>query len=243
MKKCFGLLGKKLTHSFSKNYFTALFEKLNLQHYNYELFEFDSIPSFFSFLNQHTEICGFNVTIPYKESIVPFLSALSPQAKEVAAVNCVKKEGSNWIGHNTDGPAFLNSLSTFLPKNFAESSLIIGNGGASKAVQWALKQRNLPFQIVQRTSPAEILQIPDSLLKINKLIINTTPLGMSPNIRESPLMDYSILNSEYYLYDLIYNPKKTLFLSYGMAQNSHCKNGLEMLYGQADLSWDFWQNS
>lgn len=235
----FGLLGKKLGHSFSKDYFDKKWQSENIHDCRYELYEVDSLQALSGLLNSDIE--GLNVTIPYKHQIIPLLDELTPLAVEIQSVNCIKKLHGKWIGHNTDSTAFFESLKQFLPPDFHEMALILGTGGSSKAVQWALKKMNIPFDLASESGKG--IPYPLLLSKWNKnwkLIVNTTPLGMWPKTDDKPSIPYSLLNKDNYLYDLVYNPENTLFLKSGAELGSKIKNGLEMLHLQADKSWQFW---
>lgn len=237
----FGIIGKSLGHSFSPAYFHSKWKEEGITDCRYLVFEIQDIGYFREWITQRPDLLGLNVTIPYKEEILPYLDQLTPIAEEIAAVNCIKKEGSKWIGHNTDGPAFLESLKTFLPFDFKGKALIIGAGGASKAVQWALRQREIPYVCAGRTSSPFRLGNLEAVWDAGwKLIINASPLGMWPHTDSTPDLPYDRLDPSFYLYDLVYNPEKTLFLRLGEQNHSYVKSGLEMLRLQADISWQFW---
>jgi shikimate dehydrogenase len=242
MKK-FGIIGKKLTHSFSPKYFTDYFEQNNIRNHIYTPYEIQSIEEIKLIWQYNPELCGMNVTIPYKIEIIDFLSELSVEAIEIGAVNVIRKKGNQWVGHNTDGQAFYETLCTFLGSQFHYSALVLGSGGASKAVCWALQKLNIKYLIISRNGYNKYQDITKKVLLDHKLIINTTPLGMYPNVTEFPEIPYFLLNSEFYLYDLIYNPEKTLFLNYGNTQGTFTKNGGEMLLRQAELSWEYWSHN
>lgn len=240
----FGLIGFPLTHSFSKAYFEKKWLHMNLQH-EYSLFELPDVTDLKKFLNQRGSVVGFNVTIPYKQAIMPLLDELDPAARAIGAVNVVHLEDGKWKGYNTDYIGFLDSLKSFiLPENPA--ALILGNGGASQAVQYALMMLKTSYQIVSRRKSLDSIlyeELNESLLRDYTLIINTTPLGMYPKVDLCPNVPYQFLSPEHYLYDLIYNPEETLFLKKGKEKGAAIKNGLEMLHLQADAAWDIWQTS
>lgn len=239
--KQFGLIGKNLVHSFSKKYFEQKWQSLNKTDCEYHLFDINSIEEIADIFNLYPDLEGFNVTIPYKTKIIAFLDELTPLANETQSVNCIKKISGKWIGHNTDALAFQVTLKLFLPMEFNANALILGTGGSSKSVQWALNSTGISFDMASSSEkgiPYEELEIkwnPDW-----KLIINTSPIGMWPLIIDKPKIPYQFLDQSCYLYDLIYNPEKTLFLTLGNQQGSKIKNGLEMLHLQADKSWQFW---
>ncbi|MDQ3141832.1 MAG: shikimate dehydrogenase [Bacteroidota bacterium] len=240
MKK-FGLIGKSLGHSFSKIFFEEFFDKHSFINYEYNLYELNSLEELMDLWEKNPELIGLNVTIPFKEKVILYLDELSPVAKEINAVNVILRQGHRLSGGNTDGPAFLHTLNEFIPLHFQSSALVLGNGGASKAVQWALKMREIPFTVVSRNPDfLNYAGITEDILIQHKLIINTTSLGMHPMISQAPELPYSSLNKEFYLYDLVYNPEKTIFLIRGTSQGARVKNGLAMLIKQAELSWQFW---
>lgn len=239
----FGLIGKTLSHSWSASYFEQKWETLGMKGLEYHVFELEEVEGIVDVWKKNPGLKGLNVTLPYKKSIRRYLANETMIAHEIGAVNCLKPGNEGWIGHNTDGPAFLASLKLFLPKNFSSEALILGTGGSAKAVSWALQQRGIPFRFVSRTAGQGNLSYDDLYLDWNKnweFIINCTPSGMFPGTSEYPNIPYFNLHNGIYLYDLIYNPEKTLFLNFGSQRTSHLKNGLEMLKLQADLSWQFW---
>jgi shikimate dehydrogenase len=237
----FGLIGYPLSHSFSQKYFTLKFQKHNLPH-SYQNFEISGsqLPEFI----RNNNLDGFNVTIPYKEKIIPLLDFISEDAKEIGAVNCVKiikQNNKRYLkGFNTDWIGFSVSLQKilFAPNNKA---LILGYGGAAKAVAFALKKMQIPFTVVSRNNNGLSYQeITKNVIIEHTIIINTTPLGMFPDIQKSPPIPYQYLNSQHIMYDLIYNPAETLFLQQGKKQRCIVKNGLEMLEIQAEESFKIW---
>ncbi len=237
----FGLTGKKLQHSFSKSYFEKKWKSEQISDCSYQLFELDSIEDILELLYSNSGLIGLNVTIPYKTQIIHYLDELSSMANEIQSVNCIKKVDGKWIGHNTDALAFLISLKNLLPNGFSSRVLVLGTGGASKSVQWVLNQMNLRFDLA--SSSGKGIPYPELHFNWNpdwKLIINTSPIGMSPEQDAKPNIPYQYIDDSYYLYDLIYNPEKTLFLKLGAELGSSIKNGLEMLHLQADESWRFW---
>ncbi|UII27310.1 shikimate dehydrogenase [Fulvivirga maritima] len=243
----FGLIGKKLTHSFSKDYFSKKFMELGLSDHAYELFPLADISELTALIKNHKDLKGLNVTIPYKQEILPFLDAIDPNAETIGAVNVVKIEKGKLKGYNSDFFGFKQSLEEWLPDNFQDPALILGTGGASKAVAAALNAIGIPFQYVSRTASSSTISYSDlqenqHVYKSHKLIINTTPLGMSPKTDEYPDIPYHQLTSDYFLYDLIYNPEETQFLIKGKAHGCHTKNGLEMLHLQAEKSWEIWNS-
>jgi shikimate dehydrogenase len=254
----FGLIGFRLSHSFSKNYFTEKFQKLNFlpkDGYIYELFELDTIEEFDNLIKENPTLKGLNVTIPYKKSIIPFLDKLDPTAKRIGAVNTIKieKNGTK-TGYNTDYIGFKNSLEKFLNINtnsiFQEKTLILGTGGAAQAVKVALEDLKINFDFVsssineiQNHSSYQILPYSKIDILDYKLIINTTPLGMYPNVDNFPPLsdeNYDKINKSYFLYDLVYNPEETTFLKKGQSKGAKIVSGLEMLHGQAEAAANIW---
>ena len=238
----FGLLGKKLGHSFSKKYFTEKFNKLNLRDCKYELYELERVQEFTTLVKENN-FSGLNVTIPYKEHILPYLDKFDPVVEQIGACNTIAFQNDKLIGYNTDVIGFEKSLIPYLAP-IHSSALILGNGGASKAVQYVLKKRSIPFFIASRTpqDQAEVSysELDSKTLARFKLIINTTPLGMHPNTKEMPKVDCSLLTEDHLVYDLIYQPAETLFLSEAKKRGATILNGLSMLRLQAEASWKIW---
>lgn len=247
--RTFGLIGYPLSHSFSPAYFNQKFKKLSIKA-TYKAFEIENINQLKEVLENNLNLTGLNVTIPYKETIIPYLHHLTKDAQTIGAVNCVKIEKRNnqpyLIGYNTDAIGFERSLIPLLNKHHKQA-LIIGNGGASKAVAFVLNKLHIPYKIVVRTkkNDNEILfnETDKDLIQQCKLIINTTPLGIYPNIEYCPNIPYEAINQHHLLYDLIYNPSETLFLKKGKLQGAQIKNGYEMLLIQAEASWDIWNQT
>lgn len=241
--KLYGLIGHPLSHSFSKKYFTEKFEKGKIEGCKYELFDIDSIEKFPSLLNQTTNLKGLNVTIPYKESVIPYLTELSSEAKEIGAVNTIKIEGDKLIGYNTDYFGFKQSLKPFIEINH-ERALILGTGGASKAVAYALKSININCLFVSRNpkndNEISYQDVNEYVIKHHQIIVNTTPIGTFPNIAEKPKIDYNLITSGHLMYDLVYNPAETLFLKEGKQRGAITLNGYQMLQLQAEKAWKIW---
>ena len=237
----FGLLGKHIDYSFSPTFFREKFQKLGLKH-SYQLLDrltLENLKKDFESLN----INGFNVTQPYKTEIIPFLDKLSPEAEAIGAVNCVKITNNQWIGYNTDAFGFHQSIKPFLAKHH-ERALILGRGGASKAVAYVLKNLGLNYCFVRRnptqTDELSYEQVSEDLLKSVQVIVNTTPLGTFPDIDSCPNLNYSVLNSSHFLIDLVYNPEESKFLNQAKAQGALILNGKDMLIHQAEKSWEIW---
>ncbi len=288
MNTIYGLIGKPLTHSFSKKYFTEKFEKENISDCEYNLYPIEQIDQLPQLIADNTTLRGLNVTIPYKESIIPFLDDLDETAKAVGAVNCVKvkrreplptspmgrssntpadteifsmekpppqslsrqrrgggKEGL-LIGYNTDVYGFRQSIKPFLEMQH-EQALILGTGGASKAVAFVLKEIGIDCYFVSRQRQQEINnnlflyeELNENIINAFKLIVNTSPVGMYPSINEAPEIPYQYISPAHLLYDLVYNPAETEFLKRGKSQGATTVNGLSMLHQQAEEAWRIW---
>jgi shikimate dehydrogenase len=247
MEKKFGLIGKTVGHSFSKNFFDEKFFRDGLRDYHYDLYALKEIAELKTLLKDNPELCGLNVTIPYKEQVLSLLNEVDETAKTIGAVNVIKIEGQKLKGFNTDYDAFLETLQRWLPTDQKFKALILGTGGSSKAVKVALKKLGIHFEMVSRNEghtehTYESLKKNPKAVETSNLIINTTPLGMSPDTESCPPIPYDALESNHYVYDLIYNPARTLFLQKAEMRNAHIKNGLEMLHVQAEKSWAIWSN-
>ena len=244
--KTFGLIGFPLTHSFSQRYFSQKFTDENISA-RYLNFPISTIDDFIELFTHHPYLAGLNVTIPYKQQVIPYLDELDSAAKEIGAVNVIKifwdRKTPRLIGYNSDMVGFKNSLTPLLTQEH-KKAIILGTGGASKAVAEALKQLGIDFIYVSRTpKKSEILtydQITANVLSECTLIINTTPLGMFPNSETCPDIPYDSLSPKHILYDLVYNPEETLFLNRAKAHGAQVKNGLEMLHLQAEEAWHIW---
>ncbi len=242
--KVYGLLGKTLKHSFSKRYFTEKFQELNINDCSYENFELGSIEQLPSLLQPHSLIQGLNITIPYKEDVIPYLHFQNEIVKEIKACNCIKIVDSKLYGFNTDVIGFKQSLQKGLKPHHTHA-LILGTGGAAKAVQYVLKDLGIKYQNVSRFLKEEAIiydAVDEEVLQTNTLIINTSPLGMYPNVNEEPAIPYQFITAKHLLFDLIYNPEKTIFLTKGEEQGATIINGQEMLILQAEESWRIWND-
>lgn len=239
----YGLIGYPLSHSFSQKYFTDKFQREGITDCVYENFPLGSIDEFAALIQQRPNLHGLNVTIPYKEKVIPFLTAQSEVVKAIGACNCIKIEHGRLTGYNTDVVGFENSLRPLLQPHHTKA-LVLGTGGAAKAVHYVLNKLGIAFFEVSRTpSTARQIsyqQIDESVIRDHPVIINTSPLGMYPNIDECPPLPYQALTSQHYLFDLVYNPAKTLFLQKGEEQGAATKNGHDMLIIQAEESWRIW---
>lgn len=241
----YALIGNSLSHSSSASYFNEKFQREHLDN-SYILHPVPDLSGLYEWIKSNADLVGFNVTIPYKQKIIPLLNTMSVDAEAIGAVNVVKviREGDKFSlkGYNSDSPAFRESLKPLLPAGNI-SALILGTGGASKAVAYALRSLGISYSFVSRKSADDILsyqQLTENVIKSHRLIINTTPVGMSPNIEKAPDIPYQYLSQNHICYDLIYNPEETLFMRSAAEKGAVVKNGLEMLHRQADISWQIW---
>lgn len=241
--KRYGLIGHPLKHSQSRFYFNEKFEHEGLD-CRYQHFDLKSIEEIHEVMKTYPDLCGFNVTIPYKEAIIPLLDEIDPTAKEVGAVNVVTIQNGRLKGYNTDVYGFSQLLERALKGKEVEHALVLGTGGASKAVRYVLKQKNIPFSTVSR-SPEKgdytYETLTDEILRQNHLIINTTPLGMAPKFDDFPDLHYQALSNKHILIDLIYNPKETAFMELGRTWGAKVYNGWQMFEEQAKKTWEIFQ--
>jgi shikimate dehydrogenase len=248
MEKVFGLIGQTVSHSFSKNYFDEKFFREGLRDHHYELFPLDNIKEIEKLIKETKGLTGLNVTLPYKEQVMQYLDEIDAAAKKIGAVNVIKfNTDGKRKGYNTDSDAFYETIEKWLPKDKKLKALILGTGGSSKSVQEALTKLKIDYKLVSREKTKGDLSYEDikakpKLVKDSLLIINTTPLGMHPNTNGMPPFDYELIGPEHYVYDLIYNPARTLFLQKAEMRGATIKNGLEMLHVQAEKSWQIWNN-
>ena len=245
--KIFGLLGKNISYSFSRGYFAKKFEVLDLKKHEYKNFDIQDIADFPFIIKKELFLKGMNVTIPYKEEIIQHLDILDKTAKEIGAVNTIKftKRG-NLKGYNTDVVGFENSILPYL-KTHHKFALILGTGGASKAVAYALKKNEIQYKFVSRNpfgkEQISYEDLTKDVLSKHHIIVNCTPIGTSPDIHLSPNIPYQFLTAQHLLFDLIYNPEISAFLSKGKEKGASIKNGYEMLEMQAEESWRIWNES
>ncbi|WDF55312.1 shikimate dehydrogenase family protein [Mucilaginibacter sp. KACC 22063] len=261
--KRYGIIGYPLSHSFSQKFFTEKFENEHIKDCRYEVFPLEDINDFPKLLEKHDNLCGLNVTIPHKVKILEYLDWCSDAVRHIGAANCIRisKEspvlaafsgevgigGHNFRleGFNTDVYGFQKSLMPLLGSQH-QKALVLGDGGAAKAVKYVLKELEIEFKVVARKpGPDRILftDLTPEIIKHHKLIINTTPVGTSPDVEVCPPLPYEALGSDHLLYDLIYNPDQTLFLRKGLEQGAQIKNGYEMLVLQAEQSWELWNST
>ena len=239
--RTFGLIGYPLSHSFSPGYFTEKFKKECIADTQYLPFELGQIEDFVPLVKGQV-LSGLNVTIPYKQAIIPYLDRLDETVKAVGAVNTIQFENGELVGYNTDVIGFRNSIEPYI-KSHHKRAVILGTGGAAKAVEFIMKQLGLPFLYVSRTKQEGRITYDELDLKDGDIIINTTPLGMHPNIDQCPAIPYNQINESHLLYDLVYNPTETKFLANGKAQGTSIKNGLDMLHLQAEAAWKIWNKA
>jgi len=241
--KTYGIIGFPLTHSFSQKYFTEKFQREGITNARYEVYPVSAVNEIHDLVKENPGLQGLNVTIPYKRSVLSHLDDLSNLPEGVQACNCIRIDNGKTIGYNTDVTGFELSLLPHLKKQH-DSALVLGNGGAAEAVRWVLRKLKIPFTTVTRNIRDEASltysQVDQSIIEANKLIINTTPLGTFPNIHEFADIPYRYLTPGHLLYDLVYNPAKTLFLQKGESQGAAVINGYDMLVLQAEESWKIW---
>lgn len=241
----YGLIGYPLKHSWSSKLFNERFRREDLD-CHYKNFELERLDQLDALMEEEPDLCGFNVTMPYKEAIITLLDEIDPVAKEIGAVNTVKVDHWRLKGYNTDVDGFEVLLQRGLKIRSFDHAIVLGTGGASKAVQYVLRQHQIPYSVVSRTQGKGDLtyeEITDEMLKENHLIINATPVGMGALKEEWPDIRYHVLTNKHVLLDLIYNPKETSFMSLGANWGAKTFNGLQMLYAQADKSWEIWNNA
>ena len=243
--KRYGLIGHPLKHSLSRFYFNEKFEYEDLDCL-YQHFDLKSLDELHEVMEKYPDLCGFNVTIPYKEAIITMLDEMDAVAKEVGAVNVVKITDGKLKGYNTDVYGFEQLLNRATNGKTIHHALVLGTGGASKAVQYVLKQKGIPYSIVSRSAEKGDYTydtMSDEILRQNLLIINTTPLGMAPQVDSFPDIHYQALSSKHVLIDIIYNPKETAFMELGKTWGAKVYNGMQMFEEQAKKTWEIWQET
>ena len=240
------LLGKTASrYSFSETYFTNKFKDTNIQDVSYQAVDLPSISFYPEWVAQQKQMLGFNVTIPYKESIVPYIDELDTAAKAIGAINTVKNIGGKTIGYNTDWIGFRDSLTPLLQTQHTKA-LILGTGGASKAIIYALDQLDISYTLANRQANTmtslTYQEITPQTISAHSLIIQCTPVGTYPNITDCLDLPYDAITADHILYDLVYNPEQTVFMSRGIHQQATVKNGYDMLVGQAEAAWKIWSS-
>ena len=241
-KSRYGLIGRNISYSFSKGYFTQKFADLGLDAHSYENFDLQFINDFPNLVQENKDLKGLNVTIPYKEAVMPYLLKLSKKAKKIGAVNTIRITKKGLKGYNTDAYGFQKAIEPFL-KAHHKKALILGTGGASKAVAFVFDDLRIPYTFVSRRPADDQFGYEDldkDVLAEYKVLVNCTPLGTHPNIEDSPDVPYRFLGQEHLLFDLIYNPEKTAFLKAGEIRGSAICNGSRMLELQAEKAWEIW---
>ena len=242
-KNCFGLLGKNIGYSFSVGYFAKKFKSLNLEDYEYVNFDIPSIEDFPNIIKDNPNLKGMNVTIPYKEAVMPYLDKISKKAQRIGAVNTIKFTKSGKLkGYNSDFYGFKKSLKPLLEPHH-KKALILGTGGASKGVAFALEELGLTYTFVSREATDESIGynlVNATTFDNHQIVVNCTPLGTSPNVDAFPPIPYEYFTSKHIAHDLIYNPEETIFLKKAKKHGAKIKNGLEMLRYQAEKSWRIW---
>ncbi|MGX5819447.1 shikimate dehydrogenase family protein [Chitinophaga lutea] len=239
--RLFGLIGYPLSHSFSKGFFAEKFQREHIGGCRYDNYPIPAIDAFPA-LWEEPELEGLNVTIPYKQAVMPYLDELSPAAEAIGAVNCIHRKDGKLTGYNTDVIGFGRSISALMQPHHTKA-LVLGTGGAAKAVKYFLRERGIRYLEVSRKAGDECFPysvIDASVMASHTIIINTTPLGMYPNVDDAPPIPYEFITPQHLLYDLIYNPAETLFMKKGAEHGAVVKNGHEMLILQAEASWEIW---
>lgn len=247
--KLFGLIGYPLSHSFSREYFLDKFRNEGITDCDYQLFELEDISYIHKLVRDNENLVGFNITIPYKQSIIQFLDEVDETCKQLEAINCIKivwnDNKPRLKGFNTDVFGFTESLKPLL-QPWHQKALILGTGGSAKAVSFVLEKFGIDFKYISRkpicSNQIGYGHINKKMVEDYKLIINATPIGMFPETTKAPNIPYQFLTHNHLLYDLIYNPNETLFLKKGKENGTQIKNGLEMLYLQAERSWEIWNS-
>ena len=240
----FGLIGKDIDYSFSRAYFTQKFKDLELPNYSYENFDFQDINELSEVLKENTNINGFNITIPYKEEVFPFLAFIDEKAKAIGAVNTIKFTKDGLKGYNTDYYGFQKSIEPFIQPHH-KKALILGTGGASKAIAFVFKELGIEYTFVSRRKKEGQFtyeELNQQLMEDYTVLVNCTPVGTFPAIHEKPALPYEFITAKHLLFDLIYNPEKTAFLVAGEAQGAQIKNGDKMLELQAEKAWEIWNS-
>lgn len=234
----FGLIGRNISYSFSKKYFEQKFQKLLLNNFSYDIFDIENLDRIPEILKTEN-LRGLNVTIPYKEKIIPFLDELSEEAKEIGAINCVSLKDGKTKGFNTDAIGFEKTLLLHKKEN-QNTAIILGNGGAAKAVQYILKKNNIPYLTVSRTTEINYNNLSAEQVKENLIIIQCTPVGTFPNVEDSVPFPLEGITENHLVIDLIYNPEYTKFIRNCAERGAKTANGLYMLEQQAEKAWEVW---
>lgn len=237
-QKHFGLLGKNISYSFSKNYFEEKFKKLFLKNNSFNYFDVQDLSNIQDLFNKK-DLVGFNITIPYKQEIIPYLDDLSDEARNIGAVNCVQLLDGKTIGHNTDAFGFEKTL-LIHKKDHHKKALVLGDGGAAKAIKYILKKHNIPYITVSRKSEINFDNITADIVKEHQIIVQCTPVGTFPNVDACLNFPFDAITSQHYIIDLIYNPAETAFIKNAALQGATTINGYYMLEQQAEKAWAIW---
>jgi len=241
----FGLVGRDIDYSFSQKYFSDKFQNEQIENVLYKNFDIPDVSYFPQIIKKNKNLKGLNITIPYKQTIIPYLDKLSVKAEQIGAVNCVRITKNNKLkGYNTDVYGFKKSLVTLLEPHHTKA-LVFGTGGAFKAVEYVLRRLNILYKCVSRNPQKENLSYDDiskDIIESHTLLINCTPIGTFPNVKEYPLIDYRSLSEKHLVFDLVYNPAKTKFLHLAKENGATIKNGYQMLVYQAEKSWKIWNS-
>ncbi len=240
----FGLIGFPLGHSFSVGYFADKFAREAIVDASYENFPLETIEDLPALLREKSDLCGVNVTIPYKRQVIPYLDALSEEARQIGAVNCIRIDRGRLTGYNTDAYGFRRSLETLIGTQRPDA-LVLGTGGASEAVRFVLESLGIRYRMVSRSAGSDRLtydELTREIVTEHRLIVNTTPVGMYPHTNEAPALPYDAIGEGHFLFDLIYNPAQTQFLAAGEKRGARTVNGAQMLIDQADKSWEIWNS-
>lgn len=240
----FGLLGKNISYSFSRAYFTEKFKSLGLENHSFENFDLQDIGDLSELIRSHKDLCGLNVTIPYKQAVIAYLDSLHPVAATIGAVNTIKFTATGLVGHNTDAYGFEKAIVPLLRENH-KKALILGTGGASKAIAYVFGTLGISYKYVSRTPVEGQLtynEINEQLIREYPVLVNCSPVGTFPNSHEKPAIPYEFITPANLLFDLIYNPPKTAFLAEGEMRGAAICNGLTMLQQQAEKAWQIWNS-
>lgn len=233
-----GLIGRNISYSFSKKYFEQKFQKLLLSHYSYEIFELENLDNI-SELMKTLNLKGLNVTIPYKEKVIPFIDELSEEAQDIGAINCIKIENGKTKGYNTDAFGFEKTLLLHKQEN-QQSAIVLGNGGAAKAVKFVLTKHNIPFITVSRNTEINYENLTPEQVSENLIIVQCTPVGTFPNVEDSVQIPFEALGKNHLIIDLVYNPEYSKFIKNAAEYGAKTVNGLYMLEQQAEKAWEIW---
>lgn len=233
-----GLIGRNISYSFSKKYFEQKFQKLLLPHFSYEIFDMENLENF-SEVIKTSNLKGLNVTIPYKEKVIPFIDELSEEAQDIGAINCIKIENGKTKGYNTDAFGFEKTL-LLHKKDHQKTAIVLGNGGAAKAVKFILKKNNIPFITVSRNTEINYDNLTPEQIKENLIIIQCTPVGTFPNVEDSVQIPFEGIGENHLVIDLVYNPEYSKFIKKAAEKGAKTVNGLYMLEQQAEKAWEIW---